>query len=202
MTIAPTERVARRAVADPADTMGPSPDAPPVEAVEPAADAPSDTSEASRASPRARVVRAPSPRTSASSVAPDVVGRSLADASAMAAEADLRLAVTIQRTKIGPWGQVLTQQPVAGSAARPGARLHVVVSARPHAAVPDVRGLRGPDAIDRLRVAGFAPGASTERASRVIPAGYVVGSRPTAGSLASVGSSVSLILSSGRPTST
>jgi beta-lactam-binding protein with PASTA domain len=128
-------------------------------------------------------------------IAPDIVGLDVLDAHALATGSGLSMAVTVWETKIGPWGMVLSQLPEAGERVKPGTRVDVIVSGRPHLTVPDVRGLAAHTALERLRSAGLRPVSSQERSSRTVAPGHAISSRPRSGSLVVHGASVSLIIS-------
>lgn len=123
---------------------------------------------------------------------PDVVGLDMLEAVRLLRQRGLRLAVSVWETKIGPWGMVLSQEPARGSSLRRGQRVHVVVAGRPHLAVPDVTGLEVGVAMERLRRAGLQPVRGVERASRTVPRGHVIATRPRAGSLVQDGARVTL----------
>lgn len=128
---------------------------------------------------------------------PDVVGLDLIDAHRLARRHRLRLSVSVWETKIGPWGMVLSQQPGGG---RPpsGACIDVIVAARPHLAIPDVGGLEAGQAMRALRRFGLLPTRVEGRASRTIPAGHVIATRPRAGTLVVDGERVTVTISRAR----
>ncbi len=125
--------------------------------------------------------------------APDVIGLELLEAHRLARQHGLRLAVTVWETKIGPWGMVLSQQPGEGNHVQPGARIQVVAAGRPHLTVPDVRGLETGIAVQVLRRIGLLPLNAEERASRLVPPGHVIATRPRAGTLVVDGERVTLV---------
>jgi len=126
--------------------------------------------------------------------APDLVGLSALEAYAEARAAGVRLSVSVWETRVGPWGLVIDQRPGTGTRVRRGARLSVIVSGRPHAPVPDVRGLPLETAIERLGWLGFVPLVKERRVSSSVPTGHVLSSYPDAGTLLTDGSVVALTL--------
>lgn len=125
---------------------------------------------------------------------PDVVGSEVLDAHRQLRSEGLRMAVSMWETKIGPWGMVLSQQPARGTPLRRGATVHVVIAGRPRLSIPDVRGLEAGSAMVILRRAGLLPLLAEERASRLLPAGHVVATRPRAGTLVFDGDRVGVIM--------
>jgi serine/threonine-protein kinase len=112
-------------------------------------------------------------------------------------EQRLAVAISVWETKIGPWGQVLSQDPEPGSLVRTGSRVTLVVAGRPHLTVPDVRGLPHMVAMDILRRAGLRPEVSTERGSRSVARGEVIATVPRVGSLVTDGTRIALEVSRG-----
>lgn len=131
--------------------------------------------------------------------APDLVGLALLDAQHLARTAGFSVTVAVWETKVGPWGQVLSQQPMSGTMGQAGTPIHVVVAGRPHVTLPDLRGLDAHTAVGELRRLGLVPGGREERRSMNVLVGSVIATRPTGGSLVVDGSSVVLIVSHGRP---
>ncbi len=129
---------------------------------------------------------------------PDVVGLELVAAHRLARQHRLRLSVSVWETKIGPWGMVLTQQPGDGTQ-QPGECIYVVVAARPHLAIPDVSGLEAGGAMRALRRFGLLPIRVEGRASRTVPAGHVIATRPRAGTLVADGERVTVTISRAGP---
>jgi beta-lactam-binding protein with PASTA domain len=128
------------------------------------------------------------------SQAPDLIGLEALEAHAIARDAELRLSVAVWETTIGPWGRVLDQQPSPGTHVRRGSRIRIVVSGRPFLPVPDVRELPLSTAIEQLCWLGFVPIAGSRQASRSVPAGHIIATRPAAGELAVPGTVVALAI--------
>lgn len=132
-------------------------------------------------------------------VAPDLVGLDSLDAHALAGSLDLRLSVSVWKTTVGPWGRVLDQRPASGARLRRGSTVHVVVSGRPHAPIPNVDGLPLDHAIQLLSWLGFVPLVVPRRLpSSSVPAGHVVSTRPVAGTSLAHGAVVALTIAKGE----
>jgi beta-lactam-binding protein with PASTA domain len=94
-------------------------------------------------------------------------------------------------------GLVLSQSPKPGTLLEKGSQVSIVVSSGPeNKSLPDVQGLTVALAKTRLIKAGFKPKEKLE-ASPTVAAGKVIGTEPTAGTLAVFGSPVTLFVSSG-----
>ncbi len=157
--------------------------------------------EAPLTTPRVLSIHVSSPTSHAvteRSETPDVVGLELVAAHRLARRHRLRLSVSVWETKIGPWGMILTQQP-GGGRQQPGECIHVVVATRPHLAIPDVDGLEAGRAMRALRRFGLLPTRVEGRASRTVPAGHVITTRPRAGTLVADGEHVTVTISRARP---
>lgn len=148
--------------------------------------------EAPAGHPLASAVQQAPPRRDSPRCAPDLIGLDALDAHALARDAELRLSVAVWETPIGPWGMVLDQQPSPGAHVRRGSPIRIVVSGRPQLRLPDLRGLPLQTATDELSWLGFVPLVDGRRATRSVPAGHVVSSRPAAGTLTAHGSVVAL----------
>lgn len=123
---------------------------------------------------------------------PDLIGLEAPEAHELARSTGVHLVVTVWRTAVGPWSKVLEQRPIAGTRVRRGTRVHVIVSARPNASIPDVVGLPLVAATERLCWLGFVPIAMPRRSVCGLPAGHIVETRPAAGALVAQGSVVAL----------
>ena len=124
--------------------------------------------------------------------APDLLGLPALEAYAAADSAGVRLSVSVWKTTVGPWGMVVDQRPEAGTRVRHGGRLRVVVSGRPHAPVPEVRGMALEAAIERLCWLGFVPLVRARSTSSDMPAGRIVSTSPPEGTALTYGSVVAL----------
>ncbi len=100
-----------------------------------------------------------------------------------------------------PSGQVISQNPSAGSSVSTGASVALLISSGPATlAVPDVVGLTQAAAQTAITNAGLSVGAITSAASDTVPSGQVISQNPSAGSSVSTGASVALLISSGPAT--
>jgi serine/threonine-protein kinase len=128
---------------------------------------------------------------------PGLVGRTLDDARALGADADLDVQVVDRRNAPDPAGTVVDQEPDAGAFTR-GGEVRVVVSAGPAAVgVPEVVGARFPDAKATLEAAGFRVERRDEFDPQA-PVGQVVGSEPAPGERIAPESLVTLVVSKGH----
>ncbi len=138
---------------------------------------------------------------------PDVTGMTATRAGDTLAEAGLVAGkVTQVQSSEGPEGTVVGQSPEAGETVQEGAEvdLEVVASPSPTAtpvAVPDVAGSSQAVAEARLTQAGFTVVVS-QAESDAVPAGSVISQDPQAGVVATQGSAVRIVVSTGTPTPT
>jgi len=96
-----------------------------------------------------------------------------------------------------PRDQVISQQPEAGTELEVGSEVSLTVSDGPgEATVPEVASLTRASAVARLERAGFRSRVRRE-ASATVPEGRVIRSTPGEGSQATVGTTVTLVVSSG-----
>lgn len=114
---------------------------------------------------------------------PNLVGQSLADATAVASQLDLSLRIDpVKRPdpKV-PAGHVLLQEPTSGSAARRQRSVRVVLSAGAHIALaPSLLGETQRSAEIRVAQDGLSIGAVTEIRSALYPPDVVVAQDPPA----------------------
>jgi beta-lactam-binding protein with PASTA domain len=139
---------------------------------------------------------------------PDVTGMTEARAGTALADAGLVAGeVTQVQSTDGPEGTVVAQSPDAGEMVQEGSEVDLEVVASPSpsptapavVAVPDVAGGSQADAEARLTESGFTVVVSQEE-SDTVPAGSVVSQDPQAGVLATQGSTVRIVVSTGTPT--
>ncbi|HEY8583608.1 MAG TPA: PASTA domain-containing protein [Capillimicrobium sp.] len=129
---------------------------------------------------------------------PNVTGQPLQAALAVLSNAGFDPSVE-RTTSDAPEGRVLRQDPQPGTEAEVGSEVTLTVSDGPgQATVPDVGGDRRRAATRALEQAGFEV-AVREETSDSVAAGRAVGTAPAAGTLVEVGSSVTLIVSTGPP---
>jgi beta-lactam-binding protein with PASTA domain len=94
-------------------------------------------------------------------------------------------------------GLVISQAPAAGTVVNKGTHVSIVVSGGPAtAALLDVKGLTSDEAAERLSKAGFKP-TTRAQASTTVKSGVVIGTEPPAGTELQVGSTVTMLVSSG-----
>ena len=94
-------------------------------------------------------------------------------------------------------GSLLSADPAAGTTVPVGTTVRLVVASGTNV-VPPVDGWTGADAEAAVRAAGFVPENAPTVSDR--PAGTVIGSAPAAGVSARVGTSIRLLVSTGRAT--
>jgi len=128
---------------------------------------------------------------------PRVVGQTEQQAILALRRAGLQANPTLAPSVRVATGLVVTQSPPAGSDARKGSTVKIVVSSGPaNVALPDVHGLHATEASARLHGAGFVP-EIRNTASTTVPAGVVIGTEPPAGTVDRQGSTVTVLVSSG-----
>ncbi|MEM8988276.1 MAG: PASTA domain-containing protein, partial [Pseudomonadota bacterium] len=130
---------------------------------------------------------------------PNVVGLSQAAAQSAITNANLTVgSVTTANSDTVPVGDVISQNPAAGSVVTEGASVDLVVSTGPaNVNVPDVTGQNQFAASSALTGAGLTVGNVTSTSSPTAPAGTVISQNPAAGSSVAPGTAVDLVLSSG-----
>ncbi len=130
---------------------------------------------------------------------PNVAGETQAAASTALTNAGLVLGTaTTQSSSTVPAGDVISENPAAGTQVNAGSAVNVVISTGPaQVAVPNVVGETQAAATAGLTSAGLVVGTVTTQSSSTVPSGSVVSENPAAGTLANVGSAVNLVVSSG-----
>jgi len=152
--------------------------------------------------PPASPTRGPSPTvavtaTAATVVAPDLTGKTLAEAKEAAAAVGLNAEQFGEGYSTRPIGQIISQQPEAGRRVAPGSTLAVVISRGPQAiTVPDVKGQGYAQAANQLAALGLVA-ARRDVPSRAVPQGTVIDQDPLGGNSASPGATVTLTVSLG-----
>ncbi|MGC0370018.1 serine/threonine protein kinase [Microbacterium sp. SLBN-111] len=155
--------------------------------------APTATAPSASTAPSATSSASPTPTVDADVAVPDL--RSLQDTLAAIQAAGLVAGpVTTQDSPL-PAGAVLSADPAAGTPVPRGTTVRLVVASGTNA-IPPIDGWTAADADAAIRAAGFTPEAVPTISDR--PAGTVIGSAPAAGASAQVGSTVRLLVSSGR----
>jgi eukaryotic-like serine/threonine-protein kinase len=129
---------------------------------------------------------------------PTVVGADQANAEAKLRQDGFQVDTT-QKTAEQPKGQVIGQDPTGGTRAKKGSTVTLTVSDGPQqVAVPQVVGLTVSSARGRLEKAGLQPSEREENSDTVLK-GKVVSVSPSEGQKVDKGSSVTLVVSSGKP---
>jgi serine/threonine protein kinase/beta-lactam-binding protein with PASTA domain len=128
---------------------------------------------------------------------PNVTGQSEQAAGSALRSAGLNpLPSLASSTKVAS-GLVISQSPVAGSVAKKGAAVKIVVSGGPASkSLTNVAGLSASKAAARLRRAGFKTTTKTE-SSQTVALGQVIGTEPPAETEVQEGRLVTLLVSSG-----
>jgi beta-lactam-binding protein with PASTA domain len=132
-------------------------------------------------------------------IVPDVVGQTEA-AAIVAIEAvdDLTALVTREYHNTVPLGDVASQDPAPGTAVNIGSIVNIVVSlGRP--VVPDVVGLDEADAVSQIDAIEGLTAAVARQYHNTVPAGIVISQEPAGGTDVDVGTTVDIVVSSGRP---
>jgi beta-lactam-binding protein with PASTA domain len=131
---------------------------------------------------------------------PDLVGLAAADATKQVT--DLKLVPVLkQLPSTQAPGTVISQQPAAGTLAKPGSKVVLgVAKSKASVAVPDLTGKSVPEASAALKQAGLT-GTSVQVPSSK-PQGTVIAQSPTAGTKVASGSSVRVNVSKGPATQT
>jgi eukaryotic-like serine/threonine-protein kinase len=129
---------------------------------------------------------------------PTVVGADQANAEAKLRQDGFSVDTTL-KTADQPKGQVIGQDPTGGTKAKKGSTVTLTVSDGPQqVAVPQVVGLTVSSARGRLDKAGLRP-SEREENSDTVEKGRVISVSPTEGTKVDKGSSVTLVVSSGKP---
>ena len=139
---------------------------------------------------------------------PDVAGMTQKKAATTLADAGLKTGkVTRVQSTEAPEGNVVSQSPAAGAKVAKGSAVDLEVAGKPQptatpVAVPDVGGSSQAAAVATLSDAGFKV-VVTNASSDSVPSGSVVSQAPQAGVMASQGTTVSIVVSTGpTPTAT
>ena len=129
---------------------------------------------------------------------PDVVGLDQATAESTITGASLAVGtVTYQNDAVVAAGNVISQDPTAGSTVDTGSSVDLVVSLGPQPTVPDVVDLDQATAESTLTGASLTVGMVSNGYSPTIAVGNVVSQYPAAGASVDTGSSVKLVISLG-----
>jgi serine/threonine-protein kinase len=127
---------------------------------------------------------------------PDVQGLTAADATALLQRLGLKGAVTHSASMTVPAGNVISSTPNSGSLL-PGQTVTLVVSTgKPTVTVPNLGGDSFSSARSALAAVGLAA-SEQDQYNDNVPKGVVIGTIPAAGTAATVGSSVTVVVSLG-----
>ena len=134
---------------------------------------------------------------------PNVVGIAQATAESNITGAGLTVGtVSTQSSASVPSGDVISQNPTAGSTVAAGSAVDLVVSTGPASVtVPNVVGLSQAAAESNITGVGLTVGTVSSQSSATVAAGSVISQNPTAGTNVSAGSSVDIVVSTGPATS-
>ncbi len=128
-----------------------------------------------------------------------VIGDSVSEAVRDLETMGLRVDTVEFEDPVQPAGQVIDQNPVAGSEITPGTRVILFVSKGPAVEqIPDLENRPFLAAMNIISQLGWLASTS-EEASETIPAGLVIRTEPPAQSKLSPGSRVEIVISSGLP---
>ncbi len=128
----------------------------------------------------------------------NVVGRPQAESELVLKRSGLKTDVTLKESDTAPKGTVTGQDPAGGSRVPKGSTVTLTVSAGPGTArVPDLTGQARSAARKALTDLGFEV-TEEQQPSDSITENHVIGTRPDVGEEQEKGSSVTLILSSGK----
>ncbi len=130
---------------------------------------------------------------------PDLAGLTQAEADAAIVAAGLGVGQhASEYNDTVPAGEVIQQNPLAGTPAAPGAMVHMVLSLGPQPVpVPDITGMTQAAAEAALTGAGLSVGQVSEAYDATVPAGQVISQNPAAGTEALPGAPVSVVVSLG-----
>jgi len=133
---------------------------------------------------------------------PNVVGKTQAQATSLLNTAGFKIQVVPQADDTIKSGEVISQNPPADAQADKGATVTIVVSSGvAQVPVPNVAGGDLASASATLGAAGFKV-TSTQQSSSTVPAGTVITTNPSAGTIVAKGATVQVIVSSGPPATT
>ncbi len=132
--------------------------------------------------------------------APNVVGMTLANATASLGSYALPVGATTQAASATVTaGTVVSQNPAAGSSIAAGASdsVNLVISSGAQVAIPNVVGQSQANAASAITGAGLALGTVTQQTSTAVASGNVISQSPSAGTAANAGATVGLVVSTG-----
>ncbi len=128
---------------------------------------------------------------------PDLTGRTLTEARAIASAAGLTVEQVGAQYSERPAGQIVSQQPAAGRQLARGGTITIILSRGPQTVtVPDVKGQGYNQAAQQLEAVGLVA-TRNDVSSRNVPAGIVIDQDPLGGNTAQPGALVTLTVSIG-----
>ena len=129
---------------------------------------------------------------------PDVTGMTTAQATVQLQNHGLKLGNVKQIASTAPVGTVVSEQPTANTKVTRGTAVTLTVSSGPgNVVVPQLQGLTATQAAAALQAAGLTAG-STSSVNSAQPQGVVISSTPASGTSVTKGSTVALVVSSGK----
>lgn len=130
---------------------------------------------------------------------PDVLGKSLSEATAVIVSAGFSLGRVVQGySETEPAGAIISQNPVSGTMMPPGTTINLVISQGPEpVAVPDIIGDPEADALALITGAGFVPGVISREWNSTVPTGRVISQNPASGTVMPPGTTVDFVVSLG-----
>ena len=130
---------------------------------------------------------------------PDVIGLSQDEARAVLEGQGFTVVSDSAESDEAESGTVILQDPGPGAEVEEGSQVGIVISRGPgEEIVPDVAGESLASAQSTLQANGFRIGGPEEESSSSVPAGQVIRTEPSGGSSAPRGSTVTVVVSSGR----
>ena len=137
-------------------------------------------------------------------VVPDVTGKTQAEANTALSSVGLKMVVTGNQPSASvAAGSVTSETPAPGQSIRKGGQVSVTVSTgKPQVAVPSLVGVPLATATTQLDSAGLVVGTVDHQNSDNIQTDAVISSTPAAGTQVAVGTSINLVVSSGKKTVT
>src|SRR5262249_1329836 len=133
-------------------------------------------------------------------VVPGVVNEDLNTARTQLQNAGFIVGSPIQVTGQQKSGTVIAQDPQGGTKAKEGSSVSLTVSSGPGSvAVPTVVGETQSQAKSSIEIANLAVGKVVHESNTQVASGRVIETSPTAGTSVTVGSAVTLIVSTGPP---
>lgn len=127
---------------------------------------------------------------------PDLVGKTVLEAAEAVRSMGLRVEFSEGSDPTKPKDVVLDQSPEPGTRVKPGRKLSLVMNKPKLGTVPTLSGRSLEDALNLLKLSGYAPGAISQAPASATE-GTVLATVPAAGTPLSAGQPVKLLVSSG-----